>query len=193
LPVANEVDAMKIEVHHIPSQGVNLDFERPVHHFSGLKELIDNGECEFLTPLAINLEVMPIQDFFQVKGHIRTNIRQACVRCLEDFDSPLKSSFTLNYSKAIPSDIHAPDEDGIELTADQIGMIFFEGEEIDFKDALHEQMILAIPYKPLCKADCKGLCAQCGQDLNTGPCQCSQKPAEGPFAVLKDLKLSMPK
>jgi uncharacterized protein len=180
---------MKIEIHHIPSQGLDLDFERPAHHFNGLKELIQTGECEFQTPLAIYLKVLPMRDFFRVTGRIETTIRQACVRCLVTFDSPLTSRFTLNYSKQIPKDVHQDDASGIELTAEQIGMIFIEGEEIDFKDALQEQIILAIPYKPLCRSDCKGLCAQCGRDLNTGSCQCRHKQAEGPFAVLKQLTL----
>jgi uncharacterized protein len=180
---------MKIEIHHIPSQGLDLDFERPAHHFIGLKELVQSGECEFQSPLAIHLEVLPVRDFFRVRGRIETTIRQACVRCLETFDSPLSCRFTLNYSKQIPQDVHQADTAGIELTAEQIGMIFIEGNEINFQDALQEQVILAIPFKPLCRTDCKGLCAQCGQDLNSGPCRCSHKPAEGPFAILKQLRL----
>ena len=180
---------MKIEIHHIPSQGLDLDFQRPAHHFIGLKELIQSGECEFQTPLSIHLNVLPVRDFFRITGYIETTIRQACVRCLEIFDSPLTSRFILNYSKQIPKDVHGDDASGIELTAEQIGMIFFEGEEIDFKAALQEQIILAIPYKPLCRSDCKGLCAQCGQDLNAGPCQCRHEPKEGPFAILKQLTL----
>ena len=166
-----------------------MDFERPARHFTGLTELAQSGECEFTAPLVIHLEVLPVRDFFRVKGRIDTTIRQACVRCLADFDSPLRSRFTLNYSKEIPKDIHKADTEGIELTADQIGMIFFEGEVIEFRDALQEQVILAIPYKPLCKTGCKGLCPQCGRDLNTGPCGCRRKPPEGPFAMLKNFKI----
>ena len=184
---------MKIEIHHIPTQGLHLDGERPAQNFAGLKELIASRECEFLAPLVIQLEVLPVRDFFQVKGRIDTTIRQACVRCLESFHRPLRSRFTLLYSREIPMDVHKKDAEGIELTADQIGMTFFEGEEIDFTDALQEQVILAMPYRPLCRNDCKGLCARCGHDLNTGPCPCAEQPSEGPFAVLKNLKLPIKK
>ena len=186
----NDVNAVKIEIHHIPSEGLDLAFERPAHHYIGLKELTDSGECEFLTPLAIHLEVQPIRDFFRVKGRIETTIRQACVRCLTDFSVPLATRFTLNYSREIPKDVHKADTEGIELTADQIGMVFFEGDVIEFNDALQEQVILAIPYKPLCKPECKGLCAQCGKNLNTGTCSCRHKSSEGPFSILKDLKIN---
>ena len=184
---------MKIEIHHIPSEGLVLDAERPARHFSGLKAIMENGECEFVEPLDIHLEVVPWRDFIRVKGRIATTIRQACGRCLEVFESPLRSTFTLNYSGKIPKDVHKSDTDGIELTADQIGVVFFEGEEIDFTDAIQEQVILALPFKPICKPDCKGLCPKCGNDLNTDPCRCDQKVPDGPFAALKDLKLTSKK
>ena len=127
---------MKIEIHHIPTQGLVLDFEKPAQHFSGLKAMMENGECEFAEPLAIHLDVLPMRDFIRVKGHLDTTLRLACVRCLEVFEYPLRSRFTLNYSRQIPQDVHDTETEGIELTADQIGMVFFEGEEIDFADAL---------------------------------------------------------
>jgi len=187
------VKVMKIEIHHIPTEGLTLDFERPARHFSGLKTIIENGECEFVKPLAIHLEVMPLRDFIRVKGRLGTSVRMACGRCLEDFESPLQSRFTLNYSRDIPKDVHKADTEGIELTADQIGMVYFEGEEIDFSDALQEQVILAMPFKPICKTACKGLCPRCGKDLNTGPCRCDEKAPDGPFAILKDLDLPLKK
>ena len=148
-----------------------------------------SGECELAQPLVIDLDVLPMSDFIRVKGRFRTTLRQACVRCLEGFDRMLQSRFTLDYSREIPKDVHKNDSEGIELTAQQIGMIYFGGDEIDFTDALQEQVILAIPYKPLCNENCKGLCPQCGGNLNHGPCQCREKTAEGPFAILKNLKL----
>ena len=182
---------MKIEIHHIPTQGLVLDFEKPAQHFSGLKAMMENGECEFAEPLAIHLDVLPMRDFIRVKGHLDTTLRLACVRCLEVFEYPLRSRFTLNYSRQIPQDVHDTETEGIELTADQIGMVFFEGEEIDFADALQEQAILAMPFKPICNAECKGLCSRCGKDLNFGPCLCDEKEPDGPFSVLKDLKLPL--
>ncbi len=184
---------MKIEIHHIPTQGLVLDFERPAQHFSGLKAMMASAECEFIRALAIHLDVLPMPDFIRVNGRLETTVRQACVRCLDLFEYPLRCRFTLNYSREIPQDVHNAGTEAIELTADQIGMVFFEGEQIDFTDALQEQVILAMPFKPVCKADCKGLCHRCGKDLNSGPCFCDEKEPDGPFAVLKDLKLPLKK
>jgi uncharacterized protein len=184
---------VKIEIHHIPTNGLELEFVRPARDFPGLKVLLESGECEFVDSLAIHLEVLPLRDFIRVKGHLDTRIRQACGRCLETFDTPLKSRFTLDYSRQIPQDVHKAGAEGIELTADQIGVVYFEGEEIDFADAIQEQAILAIPFNPICKPECKGLCPRCGNDLNAGSCHCGDPSPDGPFAVLKDLKLQLKK
>ena len=184
---------MKLEIHHIPTSGLILDYERPAQDFSGLKTLLDSGECEFVGALAVHLEVLPMRDFIRVKGRLETRIRQECGRCLATFEAPLYSRFTLNYSRQIPQDVHKTDTEGIELTADQIGMVYFEGEEIDFTDAVQEQAILAIPINPICKPQCKGLCPRCGRDLNMERCNCSDPTQDGPFAVLKEIKSHLKK
>jgi uncharacterized protein len=186
-------NAMKVEIHHIPTSGLELELTQRAQNFPELKAIWDSGECEFVEPLAIRLEVLPMRDFIRLKGQLATKIRQACSRCLEFFVAPLSNSFTLNYSRQIPKDVHKTGTEGIELTADQIGMVYFEGEEIDFTDAIQEQTILAIPFNPICTPACKGLCPRCGNDLNKGTCTCGKKKPDGPFAVLKDMRSQLNK
>ncbi len=181
---------MRIEIHHIPSQGTTLRFNKGAQQFATLKKLIANGECDFISPIEISLRVVPEKDLFKVAGRIAATLRLACARCLTEYDAPLARRFTLNYSRQILDDIHVPDSDGLELTAQQIGMYYFKGEEIDFTDAVQEQVVLAIPYRPLCHEACKGLCVRCGADLNKMACRCAAKEEDGPFAVLKNLNLS---
>src|SRR4029077_12174807 len=66
----------------------------------------------------------------------------------------------------------------------------FDGKTIDLDPIVREQVLLALPLSVLCKEDCKGLCPECGQDLNER--ECGHKPANplNPFAKLKDLKLN---
>ncbi len=182
---------MKIEVHHIPSSGLDLEFEEPPERFTSVKEMIDDGECQFSAPVAIALQVMPMPDFFRVAGRLSTTIRQGCVRCLESFDQPLSCQFVLDYSKEIPDELHRDDGESVQLTAQQIGMIHYQGDEIDFTDAIQEQIVLAVPYHPICDDACKGLCAQCGHNLNLSACRCGDQRISGPFDVLKSLKLPL--
>lgn len=182
---------MKIETHHIPAQGFDLKFEEPAAGFETLKQLMDNFVCDFVSPIRIDINVMPMRDFIRVKGSLNIVVRLACVRCLGDFNHRLKSRFTLNYSNQIPKDLHNSEKgkEGIELTAQQVGIVFYKGDEIDFTDAIQEQVVLAMPYNPLCADSCNGLCSQCGQDLNKGKCHCGAIQDDGPFSALRKLKL----
>jgi uncharacterized protein len=86
--------------------------------------------------------------------------------------------------------VEDPDAEEIELTADDLGLISFEGDEIDLVDGIQEQVIMALPFKPLCREGCRGLCPQCGADLNLGDCACSEPPVlEGKFSILKNFKV----
>jgi uncharacterized protein len=80
------------------------------------------------------------------------------------------------------------DDLGAEVMTDDLDVFAYDGESIDLEPLLREQFVLAIPYAPLCREDCKGLCSQCGTDLNSGTCTC-QKPIDPRLEALKGLKL----
>ncbi|MFZ1983126.1 MAG: DUF177 domain-containing protein [Desulfatitalea sp.] len=177
---------MKIQIQHIPTQGTTLAYSKEVKEFSVLKTVMEEGGCRFLGPMTIELTVVPERDLFKVSGGIGADIQLACSRCLVEFESRLAWRFTLRFSRAIPEELHADGEQEVELTADQIGLMFFKGDEIDFKDAVQEQVVLALPYKPLCSEECKGLCPHCGTDLNVESCGCTGGRSSSPFAVLQN-------
>ena len=81
------------------------------------------------------------------------------------------------------------DDEDKELTAEEIGMTYFHGEEIDLKNALQQQLIMSLSQRPLCKEACKGLCQKCGANLNEGDCRCTKDQINDRFEILKGLKL----
>jgi uncharacterized protein len=125
----------------------------------------------------------------EVKGEITTLVRLPCGRCLKDYGTSLKSRFDLTYVHRTPGvqEDEVPDE--VEISAAEMGLIYFEGEDINLQDGIQEQVIMALPVKILCGENCKGLCSSCGHDLNEGDCGCNRLPADGRFAALKNLKL----
>jgi uncharacterized protein len=80
--------------------------------------------------------------------------------------------------------------DEVELGAADMEIDYFRGEKINLRDPIQEQVILALPDRVLCKPDCKGLCPQCGADLNEAACDCDRTPPFGKFAALKHLNLN---
>lgn len=180
---------MKIQVHHIPSSGLTLNYKKKASEFEALKGMVAAGECRFDDPMSIDLEITPEKDFLDVAGCLSATATLACSRCLGTYDLSLNHRFKLTYSQRIPNDLQGGDALEAEFTAEQIGVVFFKGEEIDFTDAIQEQIVMALPYKALCSDACKGLCPHCGADLNRDTCQCDGRPVSGPFDVLKNLKL----
>jgi uncharacterized protein len=76
---------------------------------------------------------------------------------------------------------------GMELAEDDLDLYGYENEEVDLTPLFRDQVILAVPFAPLCKEDCKGLCAQCGADRNHETCDC-KPPVDPRWAALQNLK-----
>jgi uncharacterized protein len=179
---------MRIHLDQIKDTGLSLVYTEATENFPVLSEMEQNRECEFLAPIETRLEVNRIGDIVNVDGELNSRIRIACDRCLVEFESALESVFSLTYSQDFddPTDER---EDEVELSSEEMGLMPIRGEEIDFRDGVQEQVVLALPLRALCSDSCKGLCPQCGIDLNKAECTCSQVVPAGKFAALRKLKL----
>lgn len=180
---------MYLRIEQINEEGLALEFEEQSEIFPVLSEMINQGECNFMAPIKTAVKMTRIDDIIEVKGEVSTQVRLPCGRCLQEYELPLKSHFDLTYVKRIPGLQEDDEQDEVEISAQEMGLIYFEGEEINLQDGIQEQVILAFPIKAFCKKDCKGLCASCGKDLNKGDCGCDHQPSDPRFAALKNLKL----
>jgi uncharacterized protein len=180
---------MRIQTEQLKESSLTFEFEVPATRFPSLQEMVRQQECDFTGPIQTRLKAARIGEMVQIEGQVRTTIRLTCGRCLREFISPLESEFALTYARDLPgfSETNQPEEK--EIGAEDVGLIAFRGEEIDLTEGIQEQVILALPLRPLCSETCKGLCASCGADLNNADCKCSQPAADGPFAALGRIKL----
>jgi len=181
---------MHIRIQELKEGKLNLEFEETPESFPVLKEMADSGVCKFLTPLKAALRAQLIGDIVELEGNIATAIRLDCGRCLHPFEMPIESKFALTFSQGEPDpENNGPNQEELELTAEDMGLIHYQGEEINLENEIQEQVVLAYPLKPLCRPDCRGLCPQCGTDLNAAECDCDRSPSGGKFDALKNLKL----
>ena len=120
-------------------------------------------------PVHLVMDVHKDGDAYRVTGRVETRLRLACGRCLEPFEIPVDSPFELRY---VPEPAGAREDDEREVAEDDLTTAFYKDEAIDLGELMHEQFVLALPMKPLCSEACKGLCAQCGTNLNKGTCEC---------------------
>lgn len=121
------------------------------------------------------------------KGHLTV----ACSRCVGPVRIALDEKLLVTFMPAseMPSEDDEPaGDEGTEVAEGDLDVFPFDGEKIDLEPLFREQFVLAIPFAPLCREDCAGLCPQCGIDRNTGTCSC-EKPIDPRLAALKGLKL----
>jgi uncharacterized protein len=121
---------------------------------------------------------------FRLAGDVKTVLELPCSRCLEPFRLGVDAHFDLRYQP------HAANsgEGEREIEEDDLSTAFYENDEIDLGHLMREQFYLALPMKPLCREDCRGLCSSCGTNLNRGTCDCKREWDDPRLAALRELK-----
>jgi uncharacterized protein len=179
---------MRIHIEGLKESSLALEFEQKADVFPVLQELIRRRECAFTAPIRIRLKAARIGEMVEVEGDLATTLRLTCGRCLTEFVGPLATDFAITYVREAHGLLAA--DAPAEGRAEDAGLIGFRGEEIDLTEGIQEQVVLCLPMRPLCREDCKGLCAACGADLNAGECNCRRQNPAGPFAALRHLRLA---
>jgi len=112
-----------------------------------------------------------------------TSLRVPCSRCLEPVTVPVSLSIEEEFLQTIDIVTGLP----LGTSADDPALLIDGHHELHLAEVVREYLLLAIPMHPLCREDCKGLCPQCGHNLNEGPCGHSGQPGDERWAVLRSL------
>ncbi|RCW61996.1 MULTISPECIES: YceD family protein [Halanaerobium] len=123
-----------------------------------------NREIEIEKPIELELEIFNTTDSFVIEGKLKAELILSCSRCLQKYSSPIE----LNISEDV---LKSEMEDEEELYLDEIVV---------------DNIILSLPMKPLCSDSCKGICPECGQNLNEAECDCEIEILDPRLAKLKD-------
>ena len=120
----------------------------------------------------------------RIQGALSTLLDLVCSRCLKEFQKAIDKAIDLTY---VPNESRGPDEE-IALSYGDLDLGLFTQSRIDLNSVMIEQIVLEIPMKPVCSAACRGLCDQCGADLNLGACNCvkTSDPRWAGLAALRD-------
>jgi len=173
---------VKINVGHIPEEGLNLHFDKDGEWFRNVLPEEEKTELS-LQRADVICFVKKLKETIFIEGNIETIITTTCSRCLEITGFPIKTSFRYTL---IPAERQFKEEQ--ELSSEDLEYGFYENELIDLDAMLFEQIMLQIPMRVICKETCKGLCPHCGKDLNTTSCDCRTEFIDERLAVLKKLK-----
>jgi uncharacterized protein len=137
-----------------------------------------------VAPVELGFDIHKDKDKFRLVGRVKTTLELPCSRCLETYPLPVDQEFDLRYHPQS----EASAEPETEVEDEDLETSFYRDEQIDLNELMREQFYLALPMKPLCREDCKGLCPQCGTNLNTATCDCSTEWEDPRLAALKQFK-----
>lgn len=179
---------MKITVDHIHEKPLALHAEEPVEQFPVLVGMETAGECTFTGPIRSDLTVVREFEHLRVAGSVITSVSLCCSRCLMTYDSAISSDFTIFFRRGTPEE--AASEEETELSEQDLISAVYSGDEIDLTHEIEEQVAMEVPLQPLCSENCKGLCSECGADLNQAGCSCSGTAFNFKFSALKDFKIT---
>jgi len=148
---------------------------------------LEDPDLEFSGPREVDAQVHLERHGLDilVRGHLEGSLQVSCSRCLKRFSQPIEADFDLLLAPG-PETVGQEEE---ELSKADLDVDFYSGEVVNLESILREQILLALPLKPLCAETCRGICPHCGADLNQETCQCAAEDSDSPFAILKKIKV----
>ena len=153
---------MIIEVPKLPPEGAAFRGEEP----AALLDLHGPHLARAGGPVRYDLFAQVVSHELIVRGTVETELDVECRRCAEFYSTSVREpAFLQSY----------------DLTGNP--------ETVDVTQDLREAVLLQLPMYPVCRPECRGLCPQCGKNLNEGACACRPPPAEGRWGALDGLKL----
>lgn len=142
---------------------------RKYHLAEDIQDL--DGEVKLTHPIEGAIRLIHTIEGVLVSGQLHTEVELSCSRCLESFLTAIDFTLEEEFRPTIDISTGAklPPVDG----EDEATLIDSQ-HTIDLREVIRQDILLALPSRPLCNPDCAGLCSQCGQNLNEGPCTCVQ-------------------
>lgn len=144
---------------------------------------LKDGEATLAGPVTGQVRLHRTNQGIFVDGTVHVPVQMECARCLktitQDLDFPLREQYypTVDVNTGVP--LPAPN--------DELAFPIDRNHLLDLREAIRQNLVLALPMTALCREDCAGLCSQCGKDLNEGPCGCLPETADERFAALREL------
>ncbi len=181
----------QIIVNDIPPQGQHIVVDNPEIWSDPLDEF--HMQCRIVDPVSATLNLIPMPGGVMIRGQMIGNIEVPCNRCAEPMQVSLDAQIerfesspdaALGYSDDF-------DDDDLDSEGEVLSHIKIENAVpvLNVADLCWEEFMLALPLRPICTTDCKGLCTICGANLNDSTCLCRQEGGDARFAVLRNLKV----
>lgn len=147
------------------SRKIEYTFEMPQFDFEGdiIKPI---GSCKVIG------DIVPDGDILIVSANIKADLEMICSRCLDTFIYPIDIDIEERFTTNSKSDDEA---------------VVVMDDVLDITEIVETSIISTLPIKRICKDDCKGLCQECGCNLNLDACSCNKEDVDIRFEALRGL------
>lgn len=175
---------VRLKVDDITADDKRLSFSEPETEINHILAQGRLKEYRLEKPVSVTVSYYRAGTELVFEGELFARGKALCARCAEEFSSANERPFRF---------VLAPralgwHEEG-DLDAEDLEFSLYDGDEVDLTPLIREQLFLALPTRPLCREDCRGLCPRCGANLNVRECGCRSEGAEARLAVLRSLKV----
>ncbi len=144
---------------------------------------LDREPLQEISSVLLEGTISRIESGFALEARCVFQGKLECSRCLAAYPFAMDEPFSLLLCERV-----AGIPDVRELAKDELDVSFYEGGELAVAPIAEERVQMAIPMKPLCREECLGLCPQCGEDRNLGPCGCGSQAADPRWGALEAVR-----
>lgn len=179
---------MNIRLDKLKRRPQQVVFDELAAAFPELSGMNEPGGVAFASSIKGRFTAAWAGSLVEVSGRIETDVLLPCSRCLESVERHCEIDVHLSYAP----DRQAPDDETLaerELDQEDLGLLPVTGEEIDLRQEIAQEVIMALPQHVLCRQDCSGLCPVCGANRNQLQCSCEKPVFHTGLLALKGLNL----
>ncbi len=105
-----------------------------------------------------------------VSARLETLVKLTCGRCVNEFEHSsvitMEEDSSPTIDPATGRKTESLEENGSEINLD-------DQHVLDMGEVIRQYVLTGVPIKPLCREECRGLCPECGSNLNEGKCKCN--------------------
>ena len=174
---------MKIAVNEIPESPKEISFSERMDELNRILGESKARDFRFPPYLDGNFVYYRSGEDIFFHGSFEGMVEGNCSRCLKSYSF----SIAKNFDFVLTHEPLPAKSKGLNL--EDMGLSFYAGEEINLSPLIQEQLLLALPMRPLCDERCLGICGGCGANLSSEPCRCDSSPGDPRMAFFRNLRL----
>lgn len=165
-----------VSINDLPPSGKEFEIDDQDVWLEPIREF--KMDCRVAEPLKMKVFVLPADEGCLDRGELTGAVILPCNRCAEDALVNIDTKF--DEYEEIP---HSPKQ-----KSEDSHIVFDRNAPmLNLNEVAWEQLMLSLPPNPVCRDDCKGLCPDCGANLNEASCQCSRDQGDPRMSVFRDL------